>query len=85
MIYFGDVLWILDVIVGSYDDAREFAEQNWLCGDRLVLLLTMISVVQANANNFIRLCYRGQQLDFRERYDGLTLGNNPKKIIFLFR
>jgi hypothetical protein len=68
MIYFGDVLRIFDVIVRSNDDAREFAENNWLGRDRLVLLLTMISVVEANTNNFIRLCYRGQQLDFRERY-----------------
>lgn len=60
IIYFGDVLRILDVIVRSNDDAREFAEKNRLCGDRLVLLLTMIPVVEADTNNFVRLCNRGQ-------------------------
>lgn len=60
IIYFGDVLRILDVIVRSNDDAREFAEENRLCGDRLVLLLTMIPVVEADTNNFVRLCNWGQ-------------------------
>lgn len=69
--------WMFDFSTGPNDTAAPLWEEEWLLWKRSFLFLTVTSIVQSNAHNFVWRWYWWQQANIRQRNQRLGFCNHP--------